>query len=106
MSDVTHQVNHPPTCTIHSPFTGGLESVVFYEVNMLCMHIIMSSSLVGSNSSGSAGVDKGRATNRLQYWQCGGIMHDMVMKLKKRSWCIPLSKAKHLQLYVALMQSF
>ena len=27
MSDVTHQVKHPPTCTIHSPFTGGLKRV-------------------------------------------------------------------------------
>ena len=31
----------------------------------------MSSSLVGS---GSGGVERGRATNRLQCWQCGGIM--------------------------------
>ena len=47
----------------------------------------MSSSLVGSNSSGSGGVERGRATNRLQRWQCGGIMHDMPMKLKKGSRC-------------------
>ena len=25
---------------------------------------------------------RGRATNRLQRWQCGGIIHDMPMKLK------------------------
>ena len=31
--------------------------------------------------------------NRLQRWQCGGIMHDMLMKLKKGSWCVPLTKA-------------
>ena len=49
----------------------------------------MSSSLVGSGSSGSGGVERGRATNRLQRWQCGGIMHDM---LKKGSWCVSLSK--------------
>ena len=40
----------------------------------------MSSSLVGSSSSGSGGVERGRATNRLQRWQCGGIMHDMLKK--------------------------
>ena len=45
---------------------------------------------------------EGRATSRLQRWQCGGIMHDM---LKKGSWCFPLSKAQHLQLYVVLTQS-
>ena len=55
---------------------------------MLCIY--MSSSLVGSSSSGSGGVERGRATNRLQRWQCGGILHDM---LKKGSWCVPLSKA-------------
>ena len=43
----------------------------------------MSSSLIGSSSSGSGGVERGRATNRLQRWQCGGIMHDMLMKPKK-----------------------
>ena len=32
----------------------------------------MSSSLVGSSSSGSGGVERGRATNRLWRWQCGG----------------------------------
>ena len=50
------------------------------------------SSLVGStcSSSGSGGVERGRAANRLQCWQCGGIMHDMPMKLKKGSWCVPL----------------
>ena len=37
----------------------------------------MSSSLVGSSSSGNGGVERGRTTNRLQRWQCGGIMHDM-----------------------------
>ena len=50
----------------------------------------MSSSLVGSSSSGSGGVERGRATNRRRRWQCGGIMLDM---LKKGSWCVPLSKA-------------
>jgi len=67
MSDVTHQVKHPPTCTIHSPFTGGLKLKCFFSV---CKrgHAIayMSSSLVGSSSSGSGGVERGRATNRLQ----------------------------------------
>ena len=70
----------------------------------------MSSSLVGSSSSGSGGVERGRATNRLQRWQCGGIMHDM---LKKGSWCIPLSKAYTLRnevgiahLQVALAHQF
>ena len=65
--------------------------------DMLCIYMTymhsMSSfahTLVGSSSSGSGGVERGRATNRLQRWQCGGIMHDM---LKKGSWCIPLSKA-------------
>ena len=33
--------------------------------------------------SQGAGVERGRATNRLQHWQCGGIMPDMPMKLKK-----------------------
>ena len=48
----------------------------------------------------------GRATNWQQHWQCGGIMHDMLMKLKKGSWCVPLSKDQHPHLYVALTQSF
>ena len=60
--------------------------------DVLCI-TYMSSSLVGSSSSGSGGVERGRATNRLQRWQCGGIMHDMLMKLRKGSWCVPLSKA-------------
>ena len=30
VSDVTHQVKHPPTCTIHSPFTGGLKLKCFF----------------------------------------------------------------------------
>ena len=54
---------------------------------------VVSSSLVGSSSSGSGGVERGRATNRLQRRQCGGIVHDMLMKLRKESWCVPLSKA-------------
>ena len=57
----------------------------------IAMH--MSSSLVGRSSSGSVGVERGKSTNRLQHWQCGKIMHDMLMKLKKGSWCAPLSKA-------------
>ena len=56
-------------------------------------YVYVSSSLVGSSSSGSEGVEGGRATNRLQHWQCGGIMPDMPMKLKMGSWCVPLSKA-------------
>ena len=39
----------------------------------------MSYSLLGSSSSGSGGVEE-KATNRLQHWQCGGIIHDMLMK--------------------------
>jgi len=27
MSDVTHEVKHPPTCTIHLPFTGELKKL-------------------------------------------------------------------------------
>ena len=34
----------------------------------------MSSSLVGSSSSGGGGVERERATNRLQRWQCGGSL--------------------------------
>ena len=96
VSDVTDQVKHPPTCTIHSPFTGVKTEVFFFFyqrqkcVETRTCYAYMSSSLVGSSSSGSGGVERGRATNRLQHWQCGGIMHDM---LKKGSWCIPLSKA-------------
>ena len=30
VSDVTHQVKHPLTCTIHSPFTGGLKLKCFF----------------------------------------------------------------------------
>ena len=81
MSDVTHQVKHPPICTIHSPFKGGLKSVFFLEsqkcVKTKTCYAYMSSSLVGSSSSGGGGVERGRVTNRLQRWQCGGIMHDM-----------------------------
>ena len=32
--DVTHQVKHPPTYTIHSTFTGGLKSVVSFKSKM------------------------------------------------------------------------
>ena len=43
VSDVTHQVKHPPTCTIHSPFTGGLKLKCFFLVcaneEMLYMHL-------------------------------------------------------------------
>ena len=96
VSDVTHQVKHPPTCTIHSPFTGGLKLKCFLFItsklcaneDMLCTCVIQFG--IGSSSFGSGGVERGRATNRLQRWQCGGIMHDM---LKKGSWCVPLSKA-------------
>ena len=48
----------------------------------------ISSSLVGSNSSDSGGVERGKG-----YEQCGGIVHDMLMELRKESWCVPLSKA-------------
>ena len=57
MSDVTHQVKHPPTCTIHSLFTGGLKSVFFFVGGQGGG---MSSSLVGSSSSGSGGVERGK----------------------------------------------
>ena len=73
------------------------------KINIKTCYAYMSSSLVGSSSSGSRGVERGRTTNRLQRWQCGGIMHDMPMKLKKGSWCVSLL---HVQLYVALTQSF
>jgi len=37
MSDVTHQVKHPPICTIHSPFKGWLKSVYFFcKVKNVC----------------------------------------------------------------------
>ena len=36
---------------------------------------------------------EGRATNRLQHWHCDGVMHDMLMKLMKGSWCVPSNKA-------------
>ena len=69
MSDATHQVKHPPTCTIHSLFTGGL---IFMKSKMCpnedMLYACMSSSLVGSSSSGSGGVERGRAMNRLQCW--------------------------------------
>ena len=66
MSDVTHQVKHPPTCT---SFTG---IKVFFQ-NYMCvnedmLYACMSSSLVGSSSSGNGGVERGRAMNRLQHW--------------------------------------
>ena len=56
----------------------------------------ISSILVAGSSSGSGGVKGGRATNRLQHLVCGGVMHDMLMKLKKRSWCVPLSSVFNL----------
>ena len=31
--------------------------------------------------------------NRLQHWHCGEIMHDILLNVKKGSWCVPLSKA-------------
>ena len=58
-------------------------------VNIKRHYAYMSSSLVGSSSSGSGGGEEGLRTD-LQRWQCGGIMHDMPMKLKKGSWCVPL----------------
>ena len=82
---------------MHSPFTGGLKNVVFFLFikYKMCANedMLYASSLVGSSSSGSEDVERGRATNRLQHWHCGGVMHDMLMKLKKGSWCVPLSKA-------------
>ena len=65
MSDVTRQVKHPPTCTIHSPFTRKNKKWVFCFFEK-CVQILikrhayayMSSSLVGSSSSGSGGVER------------------------------------------------
>ena len=84
MSDVIRQVKHPPTCTIHSPFT--------WENFEICAKLIVKDTvwLVGSSSSGSGGVERGRTTNRLRCWQCGGIMQDIPMKLKKGIWSVPL----------------
>jgi len=59
-------------------------------VQLKTCYVYMSSGLVGSSSSGNGGEERGRATNRLQRWQCGRIMHDMLMKL---NWCVLLSKA-------------
>ena len=63
MNDVTHEVKHPPTCTIHLPFTGGLKKCFFLETQkcaqMNTCYVYMSSSLVGSSSSGSGGVERG-----------------------------------------------
>ena len=55
MSDVTHQVKHPPTCAIHSPFTGGVKKCFFFMKLKMCanedmLYACMSSSLVGSSS--------------------------------------------------------
>ena len=52
------------------------------QIKTCCAY--MSSSLAGSSSSGSGGVERGKSTNRLQRWQCGGIIHDMLMKLNGR----------------------
>ena len=60
MSDVTHQVKHPPTGTIHSPFTGGLFKKC---VQIKTCYVYASSSLVGSSSSGSEGVEEGLRTD-------------------------------------------
>ena len=49
VSDVTDQVKHPPTCTIHSPFTGVKTEVFFIFLStskvcgnedMLCIYVI------------------------------------------------------------------
>ena len=57
MSDVTHLVKHLPTCTIHSPFTGGLKSVNLQKcVQIKTCYGYVSSSLVGNISSGGGGV--------------------------------------------------
>ena len=45
---------------------------------MLCIYVIQFGRQY--SSSGSGGVERGRATNRLQCWRCGGIMHDMHAK--------------------------
>ena len=39
MSDVTRQVKHPPTCTIHSSFTR--ENEVFEKCKRHAMHICL-----------------------------------------------------------------
>ena len=41
---------------------------------MKTCYVYMSSSLVGSSSSGSGGMERERAMNRLQRWQCGGVL--------------------------------
>ena len=67
MSDVTHQVKHPLTCIIHSPFTGG---GVQKCVQIKTCYAYMSSSLVGSSSSGG-GVERGKGyeqTAALAMW--------------------------------------
>ena len=52
-------------------------SLIFFFLNQKCVQIktcyaYMSSSLVGSISSGSGGVERGKSTSRLLHWQCGG----------------------------------
>ena len=47
MSDVTRQVKHPPTCTIHSPFTRENKKFFFVKSKMCAnirhtMHICLS----------------------------------------------------------------
>ena len=110
MSDVMRLVKHPPTCTIHSPFTGGLKSSSFVKskmcanIDMLCMYVIQ----FGRQQFiwQWCGEREGLRTDCSSDKFCGGIMHDMLMKLKKGSWCVSLSKAQHLQLYIVLMQCF
>ena len=68
MSDVTRQVKHPPTCTIHSPFTREDTKCFFL---LMCANIkrhAMHKYLPGSSSSGS-GVRKGyKQTAALAIW--------------------------------------
>ena len=93
MSDVTHQVKillHAQS--IHHS-QGDKKKVFFFFQKCMCanedmLYACMSSSLVGSSSSGSGSLERGKATNRLQRWW--NHVHDM---LKKGSWCVPLSKA-------------
>ena len=70
LSDVTHQVKHHPTCTIHSPFTVGVKKCV-------CVFFFvwggrMSSSLVGIvHLEASGGVERGKGykqTTALAMW--------------------------------------
>ena len=46
MGDVTHQVKHPPTCTIHSPFTGGLYIFFFTQARPNNIPLLLTGAIV------------------------------------------------------------